>query len=315
MKNLFYIFFIFGLVASCTKEVVIEIPGHEDQIVIDGRIETGQPPIVLISTSQEVYAPTNLDSFLSGFISGAIITVSNGTTSVQLVEICTDNLPPGAGPIVAELLGIPEAELATLHMCGYTSFDPTIFGEIGKTYSLTVNVNGETFTSSTQIVQPTNFNAAWWQPDGGLSTHGYSWVSLSDPPGQFDSYKWEVKRINTDASGNPIDPNFKATFSPVFDDQFFDGLTFDFFYDNPFTYDQAIPDELRGLFPIGDTIVIKFSKMDQAVYNFMEKKYTQLGTAGNPFATPTNIPTNIVGGALGVWAGFSPIFDTLICQP
>jgi len=315
MKRILYILSILSIATACTKEVEIDIPGHVDQIVIDGRIETGQPPIVLISTSQEVYAPTTLDSFLSGFISGANITVSNGTTTVTLVEMCTDNLPPGAGPIVAELLGIPEADLATLHICGYTSFDPNIFGEIGKTYTLTVNVNGKTFTSSTDIVQPTSLNAVWWQPDGGISTHGYSWASLSDPPGQFDSYKWEVKRINTDAAGDPIDANFGENFSPVFDDQFFDGLTFDFFYDNPFTYDNSYPDEIRGLFPMGDTIVIKFSKMDQAVYNFMEKKYTQLATAGNPFATPTNIPTNIIGGALGVWAGYSPTFDTLICQP
>ena len=41
----------------------------------------------------------------------------------------------------------------------------------------------------------------------------------------------------------------------------------------------------------------------------------QLQTAGNPFATPTNIINNISGDALGIWAGFSPSFDTLICLP
>lgn len=303
------------LMTGCTKEVEIDIPGHTHQYVIDGSIETGQPPIVLISTSQEVYAPTTLDAFIEGFVSGATITVSNGTTSVQLIEICTDNLPPGTEPIVAEMLGIPEADLATLHICGYTSFDTNIFGEVGKTYDLTVQINGETFTSSTTIVPPTPLNAVWWQPDGNQTTHGYSWASLSDPPGQFDAYLWEVKRINIGADGEPIDANFERNFSPVFDDEFFEGLTFDFFYDNPFTYDNTLPEDERGKFPLGDTVVIKFSKMDQAVYEFLEKKYTQLGTAGNPFATPTNIPTNIQGGALGLWAGYSPSFDTLACQP
>jgi hypothetical protein len=55
--------------------------------------------------------------------------------------------------------------------------------------------------------------------------------------------------------------------------------------------------------------------MDRDVFNFFEKKYIQMSTAGNPFATPTNIPTNIVGGALGVWAGFSTSYDTLYCLP
>ena len=60
-------------------------------------------------------------------------------------------------------------------------------------------------------------------------------------------------------------------------------------------------------------IEIKVSKMDRNVYEFMEKKYMQIYSGGNPFATPTNIPTNIIGGALGVWAGYSPWYDTLIC--
>jgi hypothetical protein len=55
--------------------------------------------------------------------------------------------------------------------------------------------------------------------------------------------------------------------------------------------------------------------MDAPVFEFFEKKYAQLQTAGNPFATPTNIPTNFTGGALGIWAGFSPSYDTLICIP
>jgi hypothetical protein len=54
--------------------------------------------------------------------------------------------------------------------------------------------------------------------------------------------------------------------------------------------------------------------MNQDVYNYFEKKYTQLATQGNPFATPINIVSNISGGALGVWAGYSPSFDTLYCQ-
>ena len=76
-------------------------------------------------------------------------------------------------------------------------------------------------------------------------------------------------------------------------------------------------DQLGGTteYPQGDTVVIKSSKMDLQVYEYLEKKYLQLQTAGNPFATPTNIPNNISGGALGIWAGFSPTYDTLVCQP
>lgn len=315
MRQIYIILSALFLFSSCTKEVEIDIPGYEEQIVIDGRIETDQPPFVLISKSKNIYAPTDLEAFLSGFVSGATVTVSDGTTTEVLVELCSDNLPPGSEAVVAELLGVPESELANYHICGYTSLNPAIFGQIGKTYSLTVEVEGQTFTSSTSIVNPTALDNLFWQPYGDLTDYGYAWATLTDLGGQFDGYKWEVKRINQDANGDPLDANFVEPFSPVFNDDFFDGLTFDFYYDNPQGYEAGVLDEVAGLYPIGDTLVIKFSKMDEAVYEFMEKKYMQLATAGNPFATPTNIPSNIEGGALGVWAGYAPTFDTLICQP
>ena len=315
MKKTIYILSIISLLFSCTKEVEIEIPGYKEQLVIDGSIETGQPPIVLLTKSSDVYSPTDLSTFFNSFVSGAQISVSNGTTTFDLIEICSDNIPPGSEALVSELLGVSIDDLANFHICGYTSFDPSIFGEIGKTYTLSVIFEGQTYTAETKIEQPNPLTNVFWKPDGDLTTHGFSWATLADPPNQFDAYKWEVKRINLDIDGNPMDANFDEPFGPVFDDEFFDGMTFDFFYDNPFGYEDGILDDYAGLYELGDTIVIKFSKIDENVYEFLEKKYIQLSTAGNPFATPTNIPNNISGDALGIWAGYSPTFDTLVCQP
>ena len=315
MKKTIYLLSIISLLFSCTKEVEIEIPGYKEQLVIDGSIETGQPPIVLLTKSSDVYSPTDLSTFFNSFVSGAQISVSNGTTTFDLIEICSDNIPPGSEALVSELLGVSIDDLANFHICGYTSFDPSIFGEIGKTYTLSVIFEGQTYTAETKIEQPNPLTNVFWKPDGDLTTHGFSWATLADPPNQFDAYKWEVKRINLDIDGNPMDANFDEPFGPVFDDKFFDGMTFDFFYDNPFGYEDGVLDDYAGLYELGDTIVIKFSKIDENVYELLEKKYIQLSTAGNPFATPTNIPNNISGDALGIWAGYSPTFDTLICQP
>ena len=84
MKHLLYILLFALLALSCTKEVIIEVPGYEEALVIDGRIETGQPPIVLLSSSREVYAPTDLGAYLQSNISGATVTVSDGTNSIVL---------------------------------------------------------------------------------------------------------------------------------------------------------------------------------------------------------------------------------------
>jgi hypothetical protein len=296
------------LVSSCTKEVKIDIPGYEQQLVIDGNIETGMPPIVLISRSNNIYAPTNLQAYLDGFVTGAVVTVSNGTKTVQLEEICTNNLPAGTEAMAAAIFGIPVDQLALFNVCAYTSFDTEIWGEIGKTYDLTVSFEGKTYTSSTSILQPTAMDTLYWKPDGDFTDRGYSWATLSDPANQYDAYRWEAKPIS--------EPIFYKPFQPYTDDQFFNGKTFDFAYENPFNCNGNYqPAEYRCYYKLGDTVVIKVSKLSREVFEFFEKKYTQMYSAGNPFATPINLPTNIVGGALGIWAGYSPYYDTLICLP
>jgi hypothetical protein len=303
------------LLSSCEKEVKIDIPGYEEQLVIDGFIETGQAPFVLISKTKDIYAPTNLDAFLSGFISGAIVTVSDGTTSFQLDEICTDDLPPGTEQQAADLFGVSVEDLANYNLCAYTSFNPAIIGQVGKNYTLTVTYEGKTYTSTTQIVQATALDSVYWKPEPSVEDYGFSYAWLSDPAGQYDAYMWEVKRINKNAAGEPIDANFTKTFNPVVDDKFFNGLSFEFFYENPMSFqDETVPNNLKGYYKLGDTVVVKFSKMEKPVYSFLEKKYIQISTGGSPFASPANIPSNIKGGALGLWAGYSPSFDTLICK-
>jgi hypothetical protein len=307
------------VLSACTKEVKIDIPGYKEELVVDGRIETGQPPIVILSKTKDIYASTDLDAYLNGFISGAVVTVSNGDTTVVLDEICSDNLPAGTEEIAAEMFGIPVEELENYHICAYTTFNTSIWGEVGETYDLTVQYEGKTYTSTTQILQPTALDSVWWEQDEDAPTgFGFSWAQLSDNAAQFDAYMWEVKRLDLNWNGEPKDRSFMPTYAPVFDDQFINGTTFEFGYENPMSWrnaeEESIPDEQRGYYGIGDTVVIKFSKVDSGVYDFLERKYLQLQTTGNPFASPTSIPTNISGGALGVWAGYSPTFDTLICQ-
>ncbi len=302
------------LLNGCTKEVEIDIPGYEEQLVIDGIIETDAPPFILISRSKEVYAPTDLNTFLNGFVSGATVTVSDGTTSIVLDELCSNNLPPGTEEQAAAIFGVSVADLANYNLCGYTTFNTAVWGQVGKTYTLTVELDGNTYNAETTIVQPTALDSVYWQVEPGETNLGYSWCTLADPPNQFDAYKWETKRINI-VDGEERDATYKETFNPVFDDEFFDGLTFDFWYENPWATEDEVGEAAAWYYAQGDSVVIKLSKMDRNVFDYFEKKYTQLATTGNPFATPTNIPTNISGGALGVWAGFSPSYDTLVCEP
>ena len=304
-KIAFLSLLIMGL-NSCSKEVKIDILGFDEQIVIDGSIETGRPAIIFLSNSRDIYAPTDIDSYLNGFISGATVIVSNGTITDTLIEICTNNLPPELDSIAAEYFGVPIEQLVDLQLCGYVSTG--IIGEIGKTYTLKVIHNNKTYTSSTKIENPTALDNLFWREQANLPGYGFSWAKITDSPVMGDAYRWEVKNIS--------DGSFSKPFQPFTDDRFYNGKTFEFSVENPMSFkDTTIENQYKGYYKLGDTIVVKFSKLGKKEYQFFEKKYNQIYSGGNPFATPTNIPTNIEGGALGVWAGFSPWYDTLICVP
>jgi hypothetical protein len=310
--SLFKLFLPLIILFSCTKEVKIDIPGYEEQLVIDGSIETGKKPLVLLSKTANIYAATNIEAYLNSFVEGANITVSDGSNTITLDLAYTDELPQSDLIVIGESLGFSDLLLANVHMPVYYGLNGSLVGEAGKNYTLNVNLNGNTYTATTAILPPTQLVDLFWKPDGNYTDRGFSWAKLSDAPGTYDAYKWQVKRLN--AAYN--DDHFFEPFNPYYDDTFFDGKTFEFSYENPMTCrDDFEPEDLRCYYVLGDTVVVKYSKLDAAVYEFMEKKYNQIYSAGNPFATPLNIPTNIKGGALGIWAGYSPTYDTLICAP
>ncbi|MFM7300372.1 MAG: hypothetical protein ACKO1R_04440, partial [Crocinitomicaceae bacterium] len=114
-------YLLFGLMmsfifTSCTKEVQIDIPGYKEQLVVDGFIETDLPAIVLLSKTNDIYAGTNIQNYIDGFVSGATVIVSNGTITDTLLEVCTDNLPPGTEETVAAFFGLPVEQIVNLHL-------------------------------------------------------------------------------------------------------------------------------------------------------------------------------------------------------
>lgn len=309
-----YIAIIWLSLGSCTKEVNVDIPEHEPVLVVDGRIETDGFPVVLLSKSTDIYAQTDANQVLQSFESGATVTVSDGTNEVILDEICSNNLPPAVADAFASFFGIEESELGNFDLCLYTTTDPVIKGEVGKTYELTIDYEGEVYQGETTLLPPVPLDQIYWKEDPDNPDNGFCWATLSDPGGQEDAYFWEVKRIHVNSQGDPTDELFQNTFNPAFKDDFFDGLTFDFAYENPQGFsDSTLAQNERGYYQQGDSLVVKFSKIDLGVYEFMEKKYIQLQTGGSPFATPLNVPSNISNGARGVWAGYSTTFDTLHC--
>ncbi|MGM0479136.1 MAG: DUF4249 domain-containing protein [Bacteroidota bacterium] len=310
-KTLVYLLLIFS---GCTKEVEVNIPQHEPKLVVDGRIQTDDFPIVLLSKSRDIYAPTDADSLVASFESDAVVTVSDGQNTVALDLICTENLPPAVVEQFENFLGIEGVDLENSNFCLYTTTNPALKGVTGRTYTLNITHEATDYEASTTLLDPVPLDTLYWEEDPDNPGNGFCWGRLSDPSSPQDAYFWEAKRIHQNTDGTPVDALFENTFNPAFDDAFFNGKTFDFPYENPQGFeDESLAENERGWYQEGDSVVVKFSKIDYPVYDFLEKKYTQLQTGGSPFATPLNLPSNISNGARGVWAGYSTTFDTLYC--
>ena len=296
--------FVF-LFASCTKDVELDIPGAEEKMVVQGTIEPGQPPLVILTHTNPYFGTNNFTSVDEIFIHNATITVSNGSYTAQLSEICTNDIPDSLLPLIAEYVGLDSLTLSGVNFCIYSTFDANIYGQVGGTYSLNIDNGGKLASAVTTIPQPVPLDSIWFKLE--FDTYGFIWANLSEPLGMGNAYRWFTKRLHQDGS-------FLAPWGSAFEDKFIDGTSFEFAYNRPDTqFEETNQPEGENYFQIGDTIVVKFCSIDYPHYQFWRTYETQAVNNGNPFAAPTTIRTNITGG-LGIWGGYSPSYDTLIVQ-
>ena len=300
---------------SCTKEVNIDIPGYKAELVVDGNIETDGHPVILLSQAANVYAESYAETYIASFVSDAIVKiVVDGDTTLLEYKFLSE-FPASTQIKFAEMLRVEYDEVQQLPIKIYSS--STLKGEVGKSYHLIIDFKGKIYTSTTTIPQPTPLNSLKWVFEEGSEEYGLIKAKLTDPSGKFDGYKYDSRRINIQSNGEPKDHTFRAGNGGgrIFRDRYFDGLTVDLTFRNPQKKkDSTINDDFKRYFRRGDSVLVKLSKLDQNSYDFFRLKREQLENSGNPFATPINAKTNINGGALGIWAGFSPIYYVVYCM-
>lgn len=298
-----------GIIA-CEKDITVDLPKAEQKLVVEGTIEPGQPPLVILTKSIGYFEPADTKTIESLFVHNAEVTVNDGTNTVQLTEICSQNLPDSIKMLIAQLAGIPAEQLFAVNYCVYTTINPIMTGQEGKFYTLTIKSEGKVYTSVTQIPPVVYPDSFYFRTQPGYDSLGYLWVHFTDPsqPGNF--YRIFTKRKNKDTRFLPV-------MGSVYDDRFINGQTLDFYFARGHEFNSQKPDDVgeRSLYWCkGDTIYIKFCTMDEASYNFWASYENELYTAGNPFASPNTIATNITGGALGVWCGYGVFMDTVIAR-
>ena len=321
MKQQLIYFLVFStlLLMGCVKNVALDLPEREPQVVVDGYIETGQPPIVLLTRTLNYFEPTSLEYFQEAIIGDAEVKIVVDNDTLVLAPICTENLPDSLKPLVGDLLGLPISD--AFNICIYTDISLQVIGTVGKTYKLLIQTaDGNQLDATTALVEPVTLDSLEFRVNGTRDSLGFVYAHITEPATQGNAYRWWAQRTNTykygELKGQVKDFNYISPFGSVFNDELVNGQDFEFGYNRgsrPGSTKEDDENGERGFFKVGDTIDVKFASIDFEVYQYYRTYYLNLSNSGSPFATPTNILSNVNGG-LGVWAGYSTTFYQVIAE-
>lgn len=291
MRLLFTFIQIIGIAwmfSSCERDITIDLPNAGPKIVIEGTIEDGQKPKVLVTRNQGFFNefPTDLEQFIETFlVTDAQVVISDGVVEETMT-------------LVLDFLNYPFAYYTTNVM----------LGQVNKTYSLSVVADGQVLSSITTIPPAVPLDTTWFILNpfrANEDSFGFANVRFVDPDTVGNAYRLFIKRR--------FETEYLPVFGSTYNDQFINGRTFEFFSGQgrrSFASSDTFVDS-SFFFKLGDTIDIKFCSIGQKEFEFYSTYEAGSSTNGNPFASPVVIKSNINGG-LGVWCGIGPYFTTLI---
>jgi hypothetical protein len=320
-----------ALLIGCEKEITVDLPEVEKKIVVEGTILPGEIPLVILTWTQGYFEPTDATSLQNIFVHDAEVTITENGRVHKLVEYCSSDT--SITPFLEEassLLGLSIESLRSINFCIYTKLLPTVpegslLGVPNTTYKIEVHKDNFHVTGETKIPSLVELDTVYFDilnPDYQDSL-GILYGNLTDPDTSGNAYRWFAKRIShypasaPDANlrGRQKDLTFIAPFGSVYDDSFFNGLSFEFAYPRGIEANSTKFDDLndeRAFFKVGDTVAIRGCTIDRAAFKFIRSLEAQVSNQGSPFAVPFNLESNLTGG-LGAFIGYGAVYDTVIC--
>ncbi len=278
--------------SACEKDVSLKLNDAVPLLVVDGKIEDGQPPIIVLTKSLGYFSKINPQILASSFLRNAEVFLSNGVTTHKLKEYST--------PLAPGLIGY-------FYSNDILSPSTAFLGELNKTYTLKVVAEGREYTSTTHI--PTNAITldSIYTLTAPLNSDTAKRVLLlksTDPKGLGNYGRYFTKKN----SGQ-----FLPGENSVFDDQVIDGSTFT--VQLPQGIDRNNRQKLdSNFFRRGDTITLKYCNIPQSTFVFWSTWEFAFQGIGNPFAQPNKVLGNISNGALGSFCGYAVKYKTIISQ-
>lgn len=245
MKKLIYIIIGFILLlSSCTEPYDTELDSGYVRLVVQGSITNELKP-------HQVYLSKSADYFSNEAaprVTGADVSISDGENTFYLSEISD---------------GIYETD--------------TIAGEVGKTYTLTITTEGETYEASCYLnycppIDSINFGFYDLSAYDIIDSSAYILLNAMEPATPDNYYMWNAYRngvLETDTLN-------EVYFS---DDQFINGY---YMYDAEVAWVRKVE--------VDDTITLEMLAITEEYYDYLNQVMTvtewNMGPFGGPPANP-----------------------------
>lgn len=270
MKKIIVITASILAVISC--EYKVNLPESKPEIVVEGWIEEGGNPVVIVTTSVPVNETlTDLSKLQEHVVNWAKVTVSDGEKEIVLTGQKNDNYFP---PYI------------------YTTVFMT--GKAGRRYDLKVEYSNRTVTSSTTIPAPKQLEyikvVKASEKDGMYSIVG----GLKDNPMTKDYYKVFTKVRDKDKT-------YVSSFLGLTDDEILDEDIREIPINNG---TGVVGERVEAFFTAEDFVSVRFCTLDKESWTYWNDFEEVQSLASNMlFPISTDIRSNVKGG-LGYWAGY-----------
>ena len=317
-----YIYIISLLLISCQEEITLDLPQSQDKIVVEGSIENGFPPYVILTKNQGYFESIDESTYNNLFIDADTVKVwyinDTGGKEIKFLEkiMGFDSLPPIYTDIehLTNLAATPEI--------------PYDFSQAGRTYYLEIKWNNQIISSSTTIPEVTPLDCLWVEKsENGAKEFQYDIRALySDPADQNNNIlvkskrvqHYEINREDTSSCETINYPDFSLKLIDAGSDILINGQTFETYFPRPKDSGNPFPDGNYNAYHTKicdndtlefkeDIVLIKFCQIDEPSLKFWRGLVRQAGNNGNPFAEPMNLVSNINNG-LGVFTGYGSVY-------
>ena len=314
----YYLFILASsILVSCQEEITLDLPQAESKIVVEGAIEAGYPPYIILTKNQGYFEPIDINTYSDIFVNDAdtVKVWYYNDMDEKVVRILeklslSDSLPP----LYTDINWLSTWD-------GYTPYE---FSQVERKYYLEIVWNNQTITAETTIPKSTPLDCLWVKRSETADKDFKCEIRAiySDPVSQQNNILIKSKRIQhstrEDSSLCELadKPDRLLKIIDAGSDVLINGESFETYFPRP--NDNGFPtgnynsyrtkncNDTILEFP-EDIVLIKFCQIDEPSLKFWRGLIRQAGSSGNPFSEPMNLVSNINGG-FGVFTGYGSVY-------